>query len=491
MTGPTTLPLVPRLLRLALATAALATVFARPAAAHPDLKSSVPRAKSRLTELPRELRLTFTEAPELPLARVRLFGPGRVAVTLGKLSITGEDKATVIAPISGALSAAGTYTVEWEITGEDGHPVDGMFTFTIAPDAVVAAPLPTVAAPPTADSARAAAGSADKAPNAAMPPPTAGRFDAESGAYVIVRFVLYTALLVVIGAVAFEAIVLPLLKRNPRAESAFAADAAFRAASAGWIAAWVLLGACLARFGAQLVAVNGPDTFADPERIGTLMGATRWGRIWMLQLAAAATGLYGFHLARRRSRKPSEVRMGWAIAAPAVLLLAFTPGLVSHAAATPRFGSIPIAFDGLHVIGAAGWLGSLLLVLAAGIPAALALPEDRRKQAVADLINAFSPAALAFAAILALTGLFAAWIHLGGLAPLWQTRYGKILLAKLAVVSIVTLTGAYNWRRVKPALGTAQGVVRLRRSATVEVVVAVIVVLITAMLVATPTPAEM
>lgn len=48
--------------------------------------------------------------------------------------------------------------------------------------------------------------------------------------------------------------------------------------------------------------------------------------------------------------------------------------------------------------------------------------------------------------------------------------------------------GAYNWRRVLPTLGDRAGAVRIVRSATVEVLVAVIVLFVAAVLVALATP---
>ena len=152
---------------------------------------------------------------------------------------------------------------------------------------------------------------------------------------------------------------------------------------------------------------------------------------------------------------------------------------------------LAIVSDGLHVLGAGGWLGSLAVVLAAGIPAAFALPADERGRAVADLINAFSPTALAFAGLVAATGLFAAWLHVGGIPALWQTTYGKLLLGKLAVLSVVVGTGAYNWLRVRPSLGSTEAAARIRRSSTLEVVVGVLVLVITAVLVATSAGADM
>lgn len=130
-------------------------------------------------------------------------------------------------------------------------------------------------------------------------------------------------------------------------------------------------------------------------------------------------------------------------------------------------------------------------MLVAGVPAAMTLPDGERGPMVAALINAFSPIALASAAIVTLTGVFAAWLHVGHLINLWGTRYGITLLLKLGVLGVVALTGFYNWRFVQPTLGTDGATVHLRRSARVEVAVAILVLLVTAVLVATPTSMDM
>ena len=123
----------------------------------------------------------------------------------------------------------------------------------------------------------------------------------------------------------------------------------------------------------------------------------------------------------------------------------------------------------------------------AGIPAAMRLPEAERGPGVAALVNAFSPTALVFAGLTSVTGVFAAWLHLGAIPALWQTSYGQTLMLKLGILSVVAATGAYNWLRVKPSLGGVDGAKKMHRSATVELAVAVLVLVVTAILVATPT----
>jgi putative copper export protein len=82
--------------------------------------------------------------------------------------------------------------------------------------------------------------------------------------------------------------------------------------------------------------------------------------------------------------------------------------------------------------------------------------------------------------------LLAAWIHLGDLTMLWSSAYGRVLLLKLGVLAVLGATAAFNWRRVKPRLLDPEGVAILRRSAPLELALAVAVLLVTAVLVATP-----
>ena len=146
--------------------------------------------------------------------------------------------------------------------------------------------------------------------------------------------------------------------------------------------------------------------------------------------------------------------------------------------------------DGLHVLGAAGWLGTLACLIVIGLPTAAAA-RDGRWEAVASMVNAFSPLALACAGLVLLTGVASAWLRLGALAPLWTSDYGRTLLLKLGLLIGVVGTATYNWLRVKPALGSPESTARLKRSATVELAVGVAVIAVTAVLVALPPPLDM
>lgn len=485
-------------------TAAAAILVPVAAFAHTMLKRSDPASGAHLRAVPRAIRLMFTEVPDLTFTRVELRDATGNAVALDAPAYAPDSKRAVLAAVRGALDA-GTYTVVWQTAGDDGHPTRGHFSFTITPGATGAGVAPTAparapgSAPQRGEAAAGATAPGQSAVPAAHHPaaqmPESAGFDAESPLYVAIRWLEFTGLLVVFGTITFRLFVLGFMGREREPRVALIAAAAITAARAGVVATIVVGVAALLRLGAQSVAMHGTADAWDLAFIGAMLRKTVWGWGWLLQAAGGLIALAGFRGARNAPHGApngrAEWSWGWTIATLGAAILAFTPALSGHAVSAPRLTALAILADGMHVIGAGGWLGSLLLVVTVGIPAALRLGEGERGSAVADLVNAFSPTALVFAGLTATTGVFAAWLHLGAVNALWQTTYGQTLLVKLAVLSVVAATGAYNWLRVRPTLGDVEGARRVRRSAMVELAVGVLVLAVTAVLVATPTAVDL
>lgn len=467
---------------LALA-AALVLLAPQVALAHPGLRRSTPADGAHLAAAPRELRLTFTEAVEAAMARLRLIGPSGTEVPIS-LRQPGDSGQVILADVTGPLEA-GVYKVEWQVVGKDGHPVRGTISYVVAPGAT-GLDDPARADPPSGGRAGASPTAPGQGATHQDPTsmPSGEFFGVESLGYVVVRALQFMALLVVIGALAFGFVVLRLLRRT-ETDPDVVRSMRTRAAGLGFWAAVALLVTAALRLYAQSLAMHGPGEALNVDFMASMVIKTLWGWGWLIQVAGALIAVIGFAMARRGRA------LGWTFAGFAGIALAIAPALSGHAAAAPDLTALAIAADAFHVIGAAGWLGSLLFVLAVGIPVAMRLANDRRGNAVARLVNAFSPTALLFAGLAALTGIFAAWLHIGFSSALWTSDYGRILLIKLAILSVALGTGAYNWLRVKPALGDEIGAQRMQRSATVELVVGVLVVIVTAVLVATPPPMDM
>lgn len=472
------------------------------ARAHGRVKRTSPAAGAHLGAAPREIRLEFTEVPDLTFSNVKLLSADGREVSLAPLAYSAESRRTVVAAIRGAL-ASGTYVVQWQLAGDDGHPIRGRFNFVIAPGAMTKAGAATADSVNAGAAAPASADSESGSMQMHHDPtslPEGAEFGAGSPAFVVIRWIQYLALLLTIGAVAFRRFVLRGERDRRAGSDSVFADAGRRAAMLGLLGVGVGVLTLATRLYAQSYAMHGASGAADVSSMMQMVRSTRWGGGWLLNLAGLLVSGVGFAMALRAQRHahaPGDKGTAiptplspWSIATLGAVLLAIFPALSGHAAAAPRSPGLAIVADALHVLGASSWLGTLAVLLLAGVPAAVQRGDSQRAAIVADLVNAFHPVALLSASLAALTGIFAAWLHVGRLPSLWGTRYGLTLLVKLAVLSVVALTGAYNWRFVKPALKSDAATTRFRRSASVEVAVTVVVLLVTAILVALPTPVD-
>ena len=111
--------------------------------------------------------------------------------------------------------------------------------------------------------------------------------------------------------------------------------------------------------------------------------------------------------------------------------------------------------------------------------------------AVSALVNSFHPLALFCAPIVVAAGFGTSILRLGDLAAFTSTRYGLTLLIKIGVVLVVVALAAYNSTRARRHLGTPEATSHLRRTASVELFFAALVIVATAFLVTTPAPSLM
>jgi len=366
------------------------------------------------------------------------------------------DPLTVSVRVSQPLPA-GRYTVAWRTAASDGHPSHGTFSFVVLTETAVSENGPVHQVGAATDTVGENGEEADAA---------------SSTSNSLARTFSFVGLLVLIGATSFRMLV---LSRARRINVAIMPLMERHAAVLGLAASVLVILSAFARIyleSEMMSAVPGMQTMSMTD----MAMHTRWGFALRLELGAALVALVCFALAARR------LRGAWLVASIAAIVLAVTPALAGHAAASPKFTTLMIGTDFLHVLGGASWLGSLLVVMVVGIPLSLTLDGVERWSSVASLVNSFSPVALASAAVVVVSGLIASWVHLDPLSALWQTAYGQVLLVKLFLVAITLAIGAYNFRRVQPQLVTEIGSTRLRRSAAIELSVGFLILLVTGFL---------
>ncbi len=454
--GTSRLPALVRRLGAALTLAVtLLVALAAPALAHTDLDSTTPADGATVEGPVDEVRLTFT----LPVTQlgdgVSIEGPdGQIPV-----DVSSADDGVVWLAVPVEPMPSGTYTGEWTVAAQDGHPLSGEFTFDVEAGSAG-----------TSSSAQGAAGSTSEE-SASTDVTTDSSRDASEFAEVVARLASAAALwggLVAAGALIFAGTV---LKGPDRSDTPVVARAI------RWSAALILV-ALVVRVMARAVLISQGDITASisPAVIGDSLGeTTRW--VLGLQAAGALTVLL--------ATRPMLVRP-W-ITALGLMALGAGHILAGHSnTVEPRW--MVLGADIAHLVAAAVWVGGVVMI-------GMLLRHRRRhgQPLNAAAIGArFSVIAAGAVTVVGIAGVVLAIAILDRPQELWLTSWGLFLLAKMAVVALAAAIGAYNHFRVVPALaqparhessgGGASEL--LRRSATHETGIMLVIVLLTAWLVA-------
>jgi putative copper export protein len=152
--------------------------------------------------------------------------------------------------------------------------------------------------------------------------------------------------------------------------------------------------------------------------------------------------------------------------AVAVLAAAATIPLLGHAG-----GSVPRhLMHAVHLIFGGVWLGTLAVLVGLRWRASRGASWAMRWSL--PLVQAFSPMALASAAVVATTGVVATWMYVGAASNLLATDYGRALSFKLACVLVILVCGRANWQRARVGLDPMLPVMIAELAAAAAVVLA-------------------
>lgn len=428
------------------------------------LARTLPAAGDTLHRVPPELRLVFSE-PVIPrYTSLTLLSPSGDGIELGRLlPAAGNRQFAVPTP---SLRQSGTYRVEWRAVADDGHVATGAFRFTLQLPAEAAGPGRSAqeeARRAAADSLRRHRVDPSTLPAALLP---------GSALNVGARLLQLAAIMALIGAAMLRTLLLPGAGLMPTVQHRLGIG--IRRFAAGALA--VLLITLPLRLWLESAALHGPSLAFHPTLILAILTDMHWGQAWAAQvlaaLLAAVAVLTGFT----------------PLLLVAAIGLAFTPPFQGHAVAVEPLRALAVTADGLHVLAAGAWIGTLAALVTTAVPILFRDGLERGGHDTARLLQRFSPLALVAAATLATAGTISAVLHFHDAGELLTTGYGRVLLLKLLMVLLVLLTGWYNWKRARPALPAHTAVRAVRRGALLELLFAAAALVVTAILVALPTP---
>jgi putative copper export protein/mono/diheme cytochrome c family protein/peroxiredoxin len=311
-----------------------------------------------------------------------------------------------------------------------------------------------------------------------------GSVELNAVAGIAVRGIHLAASILVVGALAAPLIVGPSARQT----------------ALGWEARvlrrarWLLLVAVVAGLGTlgyQTALVEGRAAAAlEPAALARFLLETRGGHIWLARHGVLL--LLGAFLALRGD---TSRRVDWlATRGEAVLLGLVALGLLGasgHAAAVEPATAWAIAVDAFHLVAAGVWAGALLPVAGLMASASEERGADARPHAVLG-VRRFSRLALVAVLGLLASGIWNTLTHVGNVAGLVGTTYGRLLLVKLGLVPAILVLAAVNRRRLLPRLGGEATTVgrpalrRLARTMTIEATLALVLVGVVAALGTTP-----
>ncbi|MCT2022068.1 copper resistance CopC family protein [Kocuria marina] len=128
----------------ALMALALVVATAGPASAHDELVRTNPQADAKLEKAPTTLELTFSGNIQDIGSEVRVTDSHGTDMTRGTLA---AQNTAVSQPLREGGDEDETYTVTWRVVSQDGHPIEGTFTYTVGDGAATAAsPAPVASA---------------------------------------------------------------------------------------------------------------------------------------------------------------------------------------------------------------------------------------------------------------------------------------------------------------------------------------------------------
>ncbi|MER7002307.1 copper resistance protein CopC [Dactylosporangium sp. NPDC000555] len=377
-------------LAMLLGALAILVLPSAPASAHATLERTAPVAGTVLDRLPGEVTLTFSEPVRLVTDKIRIIGPDGNRADTGKPAVRDTELVIPLKP----SGPKGTYLVSYRAISADSHPISGGFSFSYG----------QVSATPNIGDAGSSVQTDAVVKNAMS----------------VARFLGYAGLVLLVGP---SLILFALWPRRLSARD----PGRLAQTGAGLLALSTILELYLQipyTAGTTLFDVTGAAT---REMLGTPFGAAHLVRLGVV----LATAVLLRPVIAGRAGKVDQTLM----IILGLIGLATWP-ISGHPSASP-VPTLTVVAAVAHLAAMSIWLGGLVMLFGF-------LLRRANTRELTAIVPVWSGWALFAVTVLVLAGTAQALVEIGTIDALTGTLYGKLVIAKVALLTVVVSVAAYS-----------------------------------------------
>lgn len=216
-------------------------------------------------------------------------------------------------------------------------------------------------------------------------------------------------------------------------------------------------------------------------RLGSFSGdtlLTPFGLTWVARMIIVGVLLAAWFAMERRMNNRWYV-----VILTLTMGLLWTSSLIGHGAATGQMA--PIILDFIHGLVSAAWIGGLGYICFILYPSLLRAKEEGREKMMAVLVPRFSTIFILGVGIVLITGPTLMWFLESDVGVITESLYGKLIITKIVLASIMVGLGGYLQLTVSGAVKRRQIQVfkKMRQTLRVEFALGIVLLGVVAVLI--------
>ncbi|RRN68618.1 hypothetical protein EI200_19025 [Peribacillus simplex] len=376
------------------------------ASGHATVISSNPSPNEVMDTLPEKISIQFSENIQPAFHSLEVFSQDGDKIQIQDSAISEQSEKVLEAKWKGTIDE-GIYYIKWRVVSSDGHPIEGTIPFQFGDSTVL--------------------------PNQEISKVNAGFPDSINVFLQSLQYICFAALT---GILFFQ---LSLMKGSRL----------FEASSRARLYLWLSYAGLAFSIFCSLplkVTIDAGVGWADAFNgtfIKEVLNATSFGTIWIIEILLLLLLFLVIYFMLENTLNKSLPFLSFII----IAILMVCKALTGHTAAVPNH-VLAVLMDFLHLLSMALWLGGLLALLVI-LPGLANRQADDKKTFYWSIIQRFSRWSFLFVIILIISGIYSSLQHVPTIHSLINTTYGQLLLAKIGLMLVMIVLGAFHYFRGK------------------------------------------